>query len=691
MRPSVQGHEGAIRIGQDLDATCLTDGGSTTVDPDHPQVIYGQSPTVKAQASYDSRIQRQRLESECFECTSSTGARLFEVQTIREKPSLRIICPLISGVLRKASVNSPGNLQGDELFSATPTIFEPYELLFHHIKRISKAANEDTTGQTIGHVRLLLEFIKKERPSTWEKLNELENGNCRKISFEDVWLLYPPGTTVFAKDHGAWRAYKVERLEPGCSSSLDKMPIHCLYLDLDATGKWLTPKREILSIRHYSSDMPIEDLEVVPEWYFKGVAGFHAVLTERGERFWEYSRKVNYKEYYGPAWPQSSRQYPAGIIIDYLTSSKHSQGADNMPAHIRGSPRCLTCLGDVLGLPSHPTDSPHISDVCTRTSYAETGKGGCSPFLFCPPAMWAFSLKHKSWGLVSPDDIGEVKRQGSALNQLEMEEDNKEYLESAVLTHLVGETSRNSDDILRERGGGSFILLHGSPGTGKTFTAECLAAKHAIPLYKATYADLGTDPEVLEKRLKDIFLRAANWKALLLLDQTDIFIQAREVQDWRRSALVSTFLHHLDTSEALLFMTTNRIDNLDRSIEPRVTMPIRLPDINFKGQKNIWKSWISRLGNLTKKQKAELERFIDYDLKEIEEGAYTNMNGSQIQSCVTAASMLAGKNNESLNIAHIRKMLKLGREFRESIEEDSDSPRDRFAYLERHMKKRLDS
>ncbi|KAJ8130502.1 hypothetical protein O1611_g3129 [Lasiodiplodia mahajangana] len=641
--PDVHELEGAIRTVQDPDAACFTDGGSTAIDMDRHQIIYGQTPPAKAQAPRNG----QRSESECFECRSpNTRERIFEVQTMREKLSLRIICPLLSGVLRQASVNSPANFPRDELFSPTPTLFEPFELLFHHRKIIFEVAKKDPTGSTFDHVKLLLDFVKKQRPTAWERLNELESGKCKKISFEDIWLLYPPGITVFVKEHGVWRAYKVERVELGSPWSLDKVLIHCLYLDLELTGKWLIPKQEILTIQYYSSDMPIGDLEVVPEWYFQGLKGFHAKLIERGEKFWEYSRKVNYKEYCGQAWPQSSRQYPVSIIIDYLTSSKHTQVAKNMPTGNFSGPKCSLCLGEALGLPSFPIGLSHALDVCTRTPHAEIRqREGYNAFLFCPPTMWAFSLKHKSWELIMPEDVREVVRQDNALNQLEMEEDNKEYLESTVVSNIVGEPRRARDHLLRERGSGSIILLHGGPGTGKTFTAECLAAKHVIALYKITCADLGTDPEVLDKRLQQIFLRAANWKVLLLFDQADIFIQARDVQDWRRSALVSIFLHHLDTAEALLFMTATRIDNLDRSLESRVTMPIELPEIDLKGQKRIWKSWISRLENVTWKQKAELERFIDYDLEKAEEGAHTGMNGLQIQSCVTAASMLARKNN----------------------------------------------
>ena len=71
-------------------------------------------------------------------------------------------------------------------------------------------------------------------------------------------------------------------------------------------------------------------------------------------------------------------------------------------------------------------------------------------------------------------------------------------------------------------------------GTGKTLTAglhgpsppeilnlltprtECVAEEEQRPLYAISCGDLGTEPEQLEMRLKEVFDRAVAWKAVLL-------------------------------------------------------------------------------------------------------------------------------------------------------------------------------
>ncbi|KAI1756019.1 P-loop containing nucleoside triphosphate hydrolase protein [Xylaria castorea] len=640
----------------ELDGVARTrrDSDGTTVESVRLQQFCGHPWSRKSQPPFVDRTQPQRLQPGSFEWKSPiTGDPVFEIQPIHEKPSLKIICPLVSSVLKQASISPLSDLQLDDSFSPTSTIVEPYEWLFRNRQRISQAAQQDTREHAIRHVDLLLDFVKKERPSTWEKLDELEAGNCRKIAFEDIWLIYPPGATVFAKDQGGWRAYKVERVESISSSSLDKMLIYCLYLDLDnMTGKWLTPKREVLTVRGYSSELPIGDLEIVPDWHFQHRNGLSEKLMERGKKFWEYSRNVNHKEYDGQAWPRSSRQDPIKIVIDYVTSSKHVDAAKPTSGRIHGGATCITCLGETIGLLSYPIEAPHDSDVCTRVSHntnrksEDSSKSVQDSLLFCPSRIWAFSLKHRSWALILLEDIiGDVQRQGDALDQLVMKPDDKKKLESALYTYQIDESIKNGDNKLRGNRGGLTILLHGNPGTGKTFTAECLAAKHGIPLYKITCADLGTDLDVLENRLQEICLRAANWKALLLLDEADMFIRARDMQDLRQYAVVSIFLHHLDESEALLFITSARVDGLDQALESRVTMPIQLPDMDFEAQQRIWRDLIWRLENPPEAQKKIWEQFVKFDLGVAEDGAYTNMNGRQIKTCITAALTLARKEN----------------------------------------------
>lgn len=59
-------------------------------------------------------------------------------------------------------------------------------------------------------------------------------------------------------------------------------------------------------------------------------------------------------------------------------------------------------------------------------------------------------------------------------------------------------------DVVEGKGNGLIMALHGSPGTGKTLTAEAVAEHLRRPLYVVSAGELGTTAPILEKQLKDV-------------------------------------------------------------------------------------------------------------------------------------------------------------------------------------------
>ncbi len=106
------------------------------------------------------------------------------------------------------------------------------------------------------------------------------------------------------------------------------------------------------------------------------------------------------------------------------------------------------------------------------------------------------------------DWIDEIIWNKQAFQDLVVDEETKELVQALVTKQLV---AQNSTDSISGKGNGLIILLHGAPGTGKTFTAEGVAEFAEKPLFRVTCGDVGTEAEVVEKRLQFSFQLGKIW------------------------------------------------------------------------------------------------------------------------------------------------------------------------------------
>lgn len=138
---------------------------------------------------------------------------------------------------------------------------------------------------------------------------------------------------------------------------------------------------------------------------------------------------------------------------------------------------------------------------------------------------------------------------------------------------LVQSSSEVLDDIISGKTGGTIVISTGPPGTGKTLTAEVVSEFMKRPLYQVQCSQLGTTEETLEKKLSEVLDRAARWKAILLIDEADVYVRTRG-EDIQQNAIVGVFLRVLEYYRGIMFMTSNREVVIDDAIKSRATQPI---------------------------------------------------------------------------------------------------------------------
>lgn len=138
-----------------------------------------------------------------------------------------------------------------------------------------------------------------------------------------------------------------------------------------------------------------------------------------------------------------------------------------------------------------------------------------------------------------------------------------------MLVKLLIDTKGGAfQDIVAGKSGGAIVLLSGAPGTGKTLTAEVYAESEQRALYSVQCSQLGMNPETLEKSLMVVFDRARRWNAVMLLDEADVYVHERG-NSMQQNAIVGVFLRVLEYQGTILFLTTNRPEDVDDAIASR--------------------------------------------------------------------------------------------------------------------------
>lgn len=208
------------------------------------------------------------------------------------------------------------------------------------------------------------------------------------------------------------------------------------------------------------------------------------------------------------------------------------------------------------------------------------------------------------------------------------------------------EASHDSD-IVRGKGKGLIVLLHGAPGVGKTSTAETVAEAYRKPLFPITCGDLGLTAAEVERELEDKFHLAELWDCVLLLDEADVFLAQRTRTDVKRNSLVSVFLRVLEYFTGILFLTTNRVGAFDEAFKSRIHISLYYPPLDWNQTLAIWEMNMGKLRDKKRRRKELIkideERLYKFARQHYKENRPKNAhwNGRQIRNAFQTATALA--------------------------------------------------
>ncbi|MFF5720842.1 ATP-binding protein [Streptomyces buecherae] len=227
--------------------------------------------------------------------------------------------------------------------------------------------------------------------------------------------------------------------------------------------------------------------------------------------------------------------------------------------------------------------------------------------------------------------------------------------------------ARHRDRVLGEwgmrpgggRGRGVAALFAGDSGTGKTMSAEVIAADLGLDLYTVDLATV-IDKYVgeTEKNLEKIFSEAAGINGVLLFDEADaIFGKRSEVKDAHdRYANVESayLLQRMESFDGLAILSTNLRANLDDAFTRRLDLVVDFPMPDAEQRRVLWERCLGPL----------LPRAEGLDLDFCAESF--ELAGGNIRSVAVTAAYLAAESGGPVRMADLihavqREYQKLGR------------------------------
>ncbi|KAK1987587.1 hypothetical protein LZ30DRAFT_615347 [Colletotrichum cereale] len=481
---------------------------------------------------------------------------------------------------------------------------------------------------------LVYQFLDVDLRPTFELCRMIDDGTALDIEYGDLWHLFSRGDIVVLQSDQT-HARRVVNLAGGReplsynrndeqqkSIRLGGFVVDCLSLGTD--GSYYVPKLEKITIKEYNGKRRITSLHVYPLRFDPREAELRTKFVEVGRRLLDLTgSSFCHKIVRGKTQDEPAQELDAQVIVDMalaLTVKSEwrlssSISTDDFTQRDQRETQEMSwckhqmeacCGGDAIfkDLQYDELDAATFTGRVTEMLGPLQAKDLTEEdLLLMQPYVYAFVLRSRQWVKVWTSDLHDVVFENS-FEDLVVPDEHKETVRALVKTHENTRASHLSTDIrpsigsaldlVKGKGAGLIILLHGPPGVGKTSTAECVADDTKRPLYPITCGDIGETAAEVEANLQYNFRLAHKWECVLLLDEADIFLAKRTRSDLRHNAVTSVFLRSLEYYAGILFLTSNRVGAIDPAFKSRIQMSLSYPSLDLSVTCKLYQKFIAR-------------------------------------------------------------------------------------------------
>ncbi|CAI6238217.1 unnamed protein product [Periconia digitata] len=569
-------------------------------------------------------------------CRVCVENELLQQRNVGEMQSeqLRVVSPELKRALRSlGDCRIDGHVTGTE---DDPQMSAPYLYLYHHRAQLNRKLREEKTSET-EHLQRLKDWLDENYGNQYDEADQLFADGL--VSQSHISKLFKPNQVIIKQKPGRDAKAYVVQYWP----FLKGEELYTQVWSWEYDGFELRRKRKLLSLTFHSQEnMRVTDLKVFPLEY--APQSLVDSVIKRGQKYWS-MRNGKFVSYSGLDSLREESYQNNRFMIDIKTHIRIHPNKDGKTYWVPPAGCVAYDAKEFDPYPRQISSSGSLKDQLA---------------MLLPSQIPGFEMESKKWVNLNIMQTEDVTWNQKAFGRLVLDEPSKDLIRALVSVHLG---NKITGDIIAGKGNGLIILLHGSPGVGKTLTAESVAELAEKPLYRVTCGDIGNKPDEVEKYLRTVLYLGKIWDCVLLMDEADVFLEERTMADLQRNSLVSVFLRVLESYDGILILTSNRVGSFDEAFKSRIQVALHYKPLNRQSRKQIWQNFFEMIE----------EENSDVDVGEFEsrldELAKEEMNGRQIRNCLQTAQQLSKFKEEPLSWSSLSQTIKTAANFQRYLKE----------------------